>query len=122
MYAVVYFNRKTFYNVLKNTRVDNKTYKELNRIRKLPPIGLLRWIHIENQYRGKGFGKLFVKKFVKKCRKLSCRYLILEADVDRVQKDGFNLLNWYKRMGFNPIGRARQGGCHRIMFKKLYYN
>ena len=76
------------------------------------PIALLESVEVIEEDRGRGIGSSLLKSFLSATR--HARHVILIVDVYEDQAIGMDLVKWYKRYGFNKIGKA---GSMPLMMK-----
>jgi ribosomal protein S18 acetylase RimI-like enzyme len=81
---------------------------------KLFPIGILKNINVNEEYRGQGFGVDLMENFLTECS--HCQYVVLIADLGEEQREDFNLIDWYKSFGFTIFGES---GGNPVMIKKV---
>lgn len=68
------------------------------------PIGCIKNIKINSEFRNKGFGNKLLNIFIDECIKNDVDNVLLIADLDEEQIDGFDLVKWYKSKDFKIIG------------------
>jgi RNA:NAD 2'-phosphotransferase (TPT1/KptA family)/8-oxo-dGTP pyrophosphatase MutT (NUDIX family)/ribosomal protein L32 len=56
--------------------------------------------------RNKGWGTKIVNQFIEKAKAAGCDGVILQAGIYEDQQKGFDLVQWYERMGFKTVGRS----------------
>ena len=78
------------------------------------PIGILKNINVNEEYRGQGFGVDLMENFLTECS--HCQYVVLIADLGEEQREDFNLIDWYKSFGFTIFGES---GGNPVMIKKV---
>lgn len=103
-YGVVYHTKANIDYWARVRDADDDVKKKFDRIKGLTPVGLLRYVGVSNRYRGKGLGDHALAEFLLWCNNNGCRYAILEAATTNKQKSGFDLLEWYRKRGFKPVG------------------
>jgi GNAT superfamily N-acetyltransferase/RNA:NAD 2'-phosphotransferase (TPT1/KptA family) len=67
--------------------------------------------------KGKGYGTKMLQEFTDQAIAAGCDVILLEAGINQPQNTGFNLLEWYKRLGFVPFIQAK--GALPLMIKWL---
>lgn len=67
------------------------------------PVGCIKNINIEEEFRGKGFGNKILNYFMDLCIDNDVKNIILIADMDENQIEGFDLVKWYESKGFEVI-------------------
>ncbi len=112
IFGVVHFDREHINNWIESERVqpnlDSISDKELF------PIGILKNINVNPEYQGQGFGLDLMNNFLEECS--HCSYVILIADLGEEQREGFDLVDWYKQFGFTVFGES---GGNPVMIKKV---
>lgn len=63
------------------------------------PYGLLEDIYVDEKYRGKGIGTMFLNDVIKKAESLECYKLIATSRFERK-----NIHKWYLKSGFKKYG------------------
>lgn len=76
------------------------------------PIGILKNINVDEEYRNQGFGIDLMENFLTECS--HCSYVVLIADTG--EENNFNLIDWYKSFGFAIFGES---GGMPVMIKKM---
>lgn len=69
---------------------------------------------VNNRY--KGLGTKTLNRLIELAKEQDCNYIYLHADTKQPQKEGFVLVEWYKKFSFYPIGKK---GWMEIMIKDL---
>jgi len=111
VFGVVHFDRQHLNNWIQKEHVQ----PNLDSIPddELFPIGILKNINVNPEYQGQGFGIDLMENFLTECS--HCSYVILIADLGEEQREGFNLVEWYKQFGFTIFGES---GGNPVMIKK----
>jgi len=111
VFGVVHFDREHLNNWIKSEKIqanfDSISDKDIF------PIGILKNINVEEEYRGQGFGLDLMDSFLVECS--HCSYITLIADLDEEQRENFNIVDWYKSFGFSIFGKS---GKNIVMIKK----
>lgn len=112
VFGVVHFDRKH----LKNWEVKERVQPDFDTIddEDLFPIGILKNINVDQEHQGQGFGIDLVENFLTECS--HCSYVVLIADLGELQREGFNLIEWYKQFGFTIWGES---SGNPVMIKKM---
>ena len=66
------------------------------------PVAILKNIFVPVEQRGEGVGSQLMDYFIEEADK--ARTIILIADSDQSQAEGFNLVKWYESYGFEVVG------------------
>lgn len=110
IFGVVHFDREHLNNWVQKEHVqpnfDTIPDDELF------PIGILKNINVDEEYRNQGVGGDLLESFLTECS--HCQYVVLIADID--EENNFNLIDWYKSYGFTIFGEA---GGMPVMIKKV---
>src|SRR5271170_2135851 len=56
--------------------------------------------------RGKGWGTKIVSNFIEQAKAANCDGIILQAGTFEEQQKGFDLVDWYGRLGFKTLGHS----------------
>lgn len=65
-------------------------------------VGFIKSVHVEHDHRGKGAGKELMAAFLKDhCQRSQIDFLF--AATQHPQQPGFNLVQFYKKQGFEPV-------------------
>jgi len=109
VFGVVHFDRKH----LKNWEAKEKVQPDFDTIPddELFPVGILKNINVDEDYRNQGFGVDLLENFLTECS--HCQYIVLIADTS--EENDFNIIDWYKSYGFNIFGES---GGMPVMIKK----
>lgn len=111
VFGNIHFNRIYLNNWLESNDIN------LNEIDTLPmPIGILKNINIDEEYRGKGHGDELLELFEDICASNLCKCIILISDMYESQLDGFNLDEWCIKNGYTEIYDTSSG---KLFMKKL---
>lgn len=88
----------TAYLVLKQEVAASAVERLKKNLRKkgCPRISIAKNLWVEDDYRGKGVGMNLMKNFLRGCK----GPVVLIADTGEVQRPGFDLVSWYKKLGF----------------------
>ena len=116
-WVVIHHRKSSIYRWLRSIESDDYSFSHLRKLY-LPPVAIVRWIFVKRYYRGQGFGKEAMRQLMDYCSQLGCRYIILEADIDRKQVGNMDLEAWYRRRGFTRIGSCWDGD-HAIMLHEV---
>lgn len=92
--------------------LDIKDYKQYIKL----PIAFLNNINVDESKRSDGHGNQLYDEFENWTIDFDATGIILESDSGELQKDGFNLDNWYIKLGFEKIGTS---AGNSIMYKEL---
>ena len=112
IYGVVHHDREHLNNWIESERVlaDFSSIHD----EELFPIGILKNINVNEEYRNQGYGNKLFDRFIEETS--HCSYITLIVDVSEEQKDGFDLIDWYKRRGFSIFGKS---GGMPVMISKV---
>lgn len=53
--------------------------------------------------RHKGYGTEILNEIIRIAKEENCKYIGLRADKKQPQKEGFKLVDWYKKFGFESV-------------------
>lgn len=67
------------------------------------PVGCLTNIIVNTGFRNKGYGNIILDYYIDTCINNDVNNIILVADKDENQDDGFDLIEWYVSKGFKII-------------------
>src|SRR5271170_781053 len=56
--------------------------------------------------RGKGWGTKIITNFIEQAKAANCDGIILQAGIFEKQQKGFDLVDWYGRLGFKTLGHS----------------
>ena len=115
--GLVYWDINSVFRWLKKRQVK-LDIETVSKAKSLIPISILRNVDVELAYRGRGFGDMAMEEFIAWSQKKKCVYSMLEADADRMQRKGFDLVKWYEKWGFAVVGTCYSGE-HCIMIREL---
>ncbi|MEK6829532.1 MAG: hypothetical protein AABY15_05390 [Nanoarchaeota archaeon] len=112
VYGVIHHDREHLNNWIEGERIS----ADFNSIpdSELFPIGILKNINVEDDYKGQGRGNELFDRFIEEAS--HCSYITFIADTSEEQNKGFDLINWYKRKGFNIFGDS---GGMPVMISKV---
>ena len=99
-------------NWFKRRKLNFKEYKEYIKL----PIAFANNLYVYYEYRGKGYGNVLHDEFEDFCHQHGAKGIIMESDAGEEQLEGFNLDDWYIRIGFKIIGDSYG---NKIMYKEL---
>lgn len=99
--AVIHSNINNVKNWLNNYGDYDKTEEIIKLINS--PVGCLTNINVNKEHRGGGYGNIILESFIDKCINEDVGNIILVADLDEEQNDGFDLVKWYESKGFKKI-------------------
>lgn len=85
---------------------------------KLPlnSLAVLQYMSVEGDYQGQGYGKTLLAEFEEKVDEIGAVAIFLIADINESQRDGFDLMKFYKKHGYRRIAMCSSGP---VMFKRL---
>ena len=66
-------------------------------------IGTLEGIEVSEEKRGQGLGKALLYDFIAEAKKLGATAVVAVVDTAGKQREGFDLIGWYKGQGFKPV-------------------
>jgi predicted GNAT family N-acyltransferase len=69
---------------------------------------------IDNRH--KGYGTEMLNEIIKIAKEENCKYIEIHADKKQPQREGFVLVDWYKRFGFESV---KDLGWMEVMRKTL---
>ena len=70
---------------------------------KYPKIAMLNNINVEEESRGEGMGNDLLESFESEAFSHGAKAVLLIADIGESQNEGFNLVSWYSKMGYQKI-------------------
>lgn len=100
--ATIHFDINNFKNWL-NSYGDFDFTEEISKDIEIP-VGCLKNINVDNDFRGEGIGNKILNYFIDECIENDVKNIILVADLDEKQIEGFDLVKWYKSKGFEIVG------------------
>ena len=66
-------------------------------------VAFLNNMNIQNEHQGNGHGKEMLFDFLTQCSIHNVDVVLLIADTGESQREGFNIVQWYKRFGFTQM-------------------
>ena len=69
-------------------------------------VAILNNIGVAHGNQGEGHGTRLIQQFLIEAKQYNAEVALLIADEDEPQKGGFDLVAWYERLGFKPIGTS----------------
>lgn len=78
-------------------------------IREYRRVAFLNNINVEEESQGKGVGRELLDGFVDEAAEHEAEAVYLVADSGEDQREGFNLVDWYERYGFDKIADTPSG-------------
>lgn len=99
--ATIHFDMSSFKNWL-NSYGDFDVTDEISKDIKLP-VGCLKNINVNDEYKNKGYGNKILNYFIDECIENDVKNIILIADKDEKQVQGFDLEKWYESKGFEVV-------------------
>ena len=101
--GIIHYNMNYFKNWLNNYGDFESTDKISENLNL--PVGCLKNINVYDDYRGEGYGNKILEYFIDECIDNDVKDIILVADKDEEQKEGFDLVKWYESNGFEIVGK-----------------
>jgi GNAT superfamily N-acetyltransferase len=110
IFGVIHHDREHLNNWIEKERIQ----PNLDTIPddELFPIGILKNIDVDEEYRNEGVGGDLLDSFITECS--HCKYIILIADTG--EENGFDIIDWYKSNDFAIWGES---GGMPVMIKKI---
>jgi len=114
-FGVFHSNRERFENWIVKESIDDEArgFFAMFPDRKLLPIAVLKNLNVEDKIRGQGLGNDLMRAFLSEAS--DAKNVVLIADV--LEKNTFNIVEWYAGWGFTQIGHARE---HPVMVLNNY--
>lgn len=102
LFGVIHFDREHLINWVEKEKVepDFSTISD----EELFPIGILKNINVNEDHQGEGHGIDLMESFMTEC--IHCSYMVLIVDLGEAQREGLDLIEWYKYFGFEVWGEA----------------
>jgi ribosomal protein S18 acetylase RimI-like enzyme len=72
-------------------------------------VALLQAINVDVEARGQGIGSDLVAQFYLRAQDEGATAIMLICDDERLQKEGFDLHDWYKALGFGGVFETSSG-------------
>lgn len=72
-------------------------------------VGLLQAVNVDVGARGNGIGSELVAQFYLEARRAGATAFVLVCDEDQLQREGFDLQNWYQALGFGSVFGTSSG-------------
>ena len=104
IFGVVHIDPQRLRNWAEKEGVSEKLIQSLEM-----PVAILKNIFVPVEQRGEGVGKQLMDYFIKEADR--ARTIILIADGDQSQAEGFNLVKWYESYEFKIVGEDRAGNA-----------
>jgi predicted N-acetyltransferase YhbS len=68
------------------------------------PVALLIEIEVEDSLQGNGHGREILTGFIRQSKDAGAKAIFLVCDLDRFQRPGFKLSDFYRKSGFVELG------------------
>lgn len=72
-------------------------------------IAMINNINVDEDSRGQGTGSDLLESFESEAASHGCQAILLVSDIHESQVEGFNLTDWYSRMGYQKIINSPSG-------------
>lgn len=110
--GILHYDRTKIDNWLYKRGLSSSDYNEYIEV----PIAFLNNINVYEEERNQGYGFQMYDEFENWCIDNMATGIILESDSYESQQEGFNLDDWYIKLGFEIIDDRED---NKIMYKKL---
>jgi len=80
-------------------------------------FAILDSIEVQKDARGMGYGNQLIKSFVDDAKAAGAEAIIAAVNKTEIQEKGFDLIEWYQKLGFKNIGNTR--GNVNVMVLRL---
>ncbi len=101
--GVVHYAGENVHNWAAMQKIDPEVMASIEPIQEMLPIGILKNLWVEEEYRGKGYGTELQQTLIDEAFAAGARTLILEADIGETTNP-FVLEDWFRSFGFETIG------------------
>ncbi len=100
--GVVHYTVENIHNWAAMQKIDPEVIASLEPIQEMLPMGILKNMWVEEEYRGKGYGTELMQALIDQAFAGGARTLIIEADIG--QTNSLVLEDWFRSFGFETIG------------------